>query len=182
MAVLSAIITAPVKCTVDIYTDSQNVINTYNYININNVLKYPRECLKTQHIDLWYALFDIVLHNELALTFHKIKAYANNTFNNQVDLLAKDALSCEPMTINIINSLYNVAPKFSNTVITTHVRKFIKSLTTIDSFFEFFNLRRNAKYRQLNIDWISTFEYINADSPTTTTTLNLPTSNQRRLN
>jgi len=119
MAVLSAIIIAPKDCAIDIYTDSQNVIMTYNYINMNNILNYPKECFKTQYIDLWYALFDVILYNDLMLTFHKIKAHARNSNNNHVDLLTKDALDCEPMNINIINSIYNVTSKFYNTIITT---------------------------------------------------------------
>ena len=181
MAIISALLVAPRSSTVDIYTDSQNVIFTYEQIKNTNVLIYPRECFKTTHVDLWYIIFDLLYNNELSITFHKVKAHAGNIYNNQVDLLAKDALDCEPMEINIINTGYNVAPKFMNTVITTHVRKFVKALTVMEGFFEFYNLRRNAKYKHLDIDWISTFDYLNADSLTNSTTFSASNLKSRRV-
>src|SRR6266511_2744049 len=181
VAVIAAIITLPPNSTTNIYTDSKNVITTYNTIQQQHVLKYPRLCLKTPHIDLWYILFDIIYNKDLTIIFHKVKAHNGNDHNEYVDTLAKEAIYSDVMDFNTINSLYIVIPKYNNFLITTHLRSFIKNLSNVKGFFKFYQLHRNAKYRQLDIDWNNTFAYLNADSTTITTSFNSSNLKARRV-
>ena len=80
-AVVTALLTTPINAIVDIYIDSKNIIDTYKSLLSNNTFRYPRECLKVNHIDLWFVLFEILSHHHITLTFHKVKAHNNNRYN-----------------------------------------------------------------------------------------------------
>jgi ribonuclease HI len=180
-AVTTAIITAPPRCKINIYTDSKNVIDTYTRLLAINPFRYPRECLKTKHIDLWYIFFDALYNNNLSLSFHKVKAHNNNRYNEEVDKLAKAHLESPILNFDFSRGLYMVAPKILNYRISTSLRPFIKEISQMQGFFEFINLNRNAKYKTLNVDWNNTFNYVSQDSRNSITSFSNSNKKSKRI-
>jgi len=119
--------------------------------------------------------------NNITIKFHKVKAHADNILNNKCDQLAKAAISSDIIAIAAPQQCLNVIPTYNNFFIDTHLRHFVKDITTATGFIEFYKLQRNTKYRISHIDWLTTFQYINDDSPTTATSLRSSSLKARRI-
>ncbi len=52
VAVIVALLTVPMYVSVSIYTDSQNLVTTYQQLHTFAILQYPQEYLKVTYIDL----------------------------------------------------------------------------------------------------------------------------------
>src|SRR5262245_18621085 len=101
--------------------------------------------------------FDIIQQLQVYVTFHKVKAHANNNFNNKVDQSAKNiTLLTDVMDVNT-NHFYYANVLFSDNEILSDIRGFVKEISHITKIFEFFNLNRNTKYQKYNINWVFTF-------------------------
>ncbi len=181
VAVIVTLITVPTRASVSIYTDSQNLLTTYQQLSVSDTLQYSRECLKFTYIDLWHILFQLIKFNSFTFTIHKIKAYANNIYNNYVDQLSKECVTQEPIQFTTFTGLFNVILQILNYPISTNCRRLIKESTRIKDFFDFFFLKWNAKYRQLNIDWINTFNYLNSDASFYITSLRVSSKKAQQI-
>jgi ribonuclease HI len=85
VAVLTALCTVKDNSHVTIFTDSNNVISIYNkWSNLGY-----RKQNKVIHHDIWSAIFDILILNDINVTFIKVKAHTNNEWNELADQLAK---------------------------------------------------------------------------------------------
>jgi hypothetical protein len=60
-------------------------------------------------------------------------------------------------------------PKWNNIYIEQNLRKFISLTSKVKGFEKFFNLNRNEKYRNLDVDWTTTFQLLHTDIESTST-------------
>ena len=98
----------------------------------------------------------------------KVKTHSNNTYNDQVDKLAKDSLSSDALQFNINDQLHTTL-YYKQLAIATPIRHFIKEITRSECFESFLHLDTNKKYVHLNIDWIATTHYISDNIASTVT-------------
>lgn len=89
MALLTALIICSARCSVSIYTDSLNVINTY-YTSARLATLSTRKYQKICNNILWSAIHHIVLFLQLTVTFTKVKAHSGIPDNDRVDILANE--------------------------------------------------------------------------------------------
>ena len=90
-AILSAISTLPRNSTVDIYTDSQSIISKYNKLIQSPY--FTSKYFKFNSWPIWHTLLNSLKAYNINLTFHKVQAHTNDTFNNLADFLANNHVS-----------------------------------------------------------------------------------------
>lgn len=77
------------KCTVDLFTDSQYVVNAFNNGWLENWKKnnFKNSSKKeVKNIDLWQDLISLTnIHN---VNFFKVKGHSDNEYNNRCDIIA----------------------------------------------------------------------------------------------
>jgi ribonuclease HI len=85
---LTSLIVLPYNASVKVYTDSQSMIKTFNKlynqrknIKIRNKLKIPSSNL------LWITVLEIIEKLQLKVELLKVKAHADDKYNNMVDNL-----------------------------------------------------------------------------------------------
>ena len=77
------------KCFVNLYSDSQYVVDAFNqdwittWVNNNWKTAGKKE---VKNVDLWKRLLE--LYNEHKITFIKVKGHSDNEFNNRCDKIA----------------------------------------------------------------------------------------------
>ncbi|PKC12411.1 hypothetical protein RhiirA5_411879 [Rhizophagus irregularis] len=96
-AVVTALILCPNDSEITFYTDSQNVIDTYQ--KISNKLTSIQKVLKNSNI-AWRLIDHIIIDKNLSVTFFKVKAHSGNQFNDLSDELANSARTLPPIEIN----------------------------------------------------------------------------------
>ena len=89
-----------------------------------------------------------------------------------MDSLAKLAIQNQEHVLtflptNMDNILY--FPRWKGLLIEDHLRHFIVKISRNCGFENWLNIRRNQKYRSLEIDWHSTFKALNDDEPSAET-------------
>jgi ribonuclease HI len=91
LAVIKGLSALKEKCNVNVYSDSQYVIDAFNqgWINSwqNNGWKTAGK-KEVKNPDLWKKLLDLT--KEHAVTFIKVKGHADNEYNNRCDKIAVD--------------------------------------------------------------------------------------------
>jgi ribonuclease HI len=117
LAVITAISTVPKDSIINIYTDSQNVIDiaTSQYQN-----KVIGKKFKQPNFILWKNFFELKKTLNLNINFHKVKAHTSDKWNNVADTLANEGRSEENILLDdkICNS--NVTTTFFNINIDQH--------------------------------------------------------------
>ena len=99
----------------------------------------------------------------------KVAAHSDDPYNHKVDQLAKSSLMSSPLPLNFNQTPYfSYIPTFNNIPIFTTLRPFLKDYTNTKQFIDFYYLKRNSKYSQLQINWSLTFEFIKLNTPTET--------------
>ena len=79
------------KCKVNLYSDSQYVINAVNENWLDNWVKSNwRSASKNgiKNVDLWQALIPLIKKHKVQ--FIKVKGHADNEYNNRCDKIAVD--------------------------------------------------------------------------------------------
>ncbi|EXX77399.1 hypothetical protein RirG_024060 [Rhizophagus irregularis DAOM 197198w] len=84
--------------SIDIYTDSQNVIDIFH--KISNKLISIRRFLKISNYSAWKLINHVIVTKNLNVKFHKVKSHSGDTFNDLSDDLANMARSLPPLEIN----------------------------------------------------------------------------------
>ena len=89
LGVITALKALNRPCTVDLYTDSQYVVNAIEKgwakkWQANGWMRNKKE--KALNPDLWQQLLDLL--EKHSVTFHWVKGHAENAFNNRCDELA----------------------------------------------------------------------------------------------
>ncbi|GBC04982.1 hypothetical protein RclHR1_05990011 [Rhizophagus clarus] len=97
-SIFTCLITVPNNSIINIYTDSQNFISTYN--NINNPCFSHRKLLKINNHHTWQALLHLIKQKSLQISLHKVKAHDDDILNNSADLLAKEGCTLDPIFLN----------------------------------------------------------------------------------
>ena len=98
LAILTALVTAPSNCHVNIFTDSQNLITTYHKVSL--LTKYRRK-LKIKNISIWQAIINTVKELSLNIYFQKVKGHSNNEKNDKADELAKKGAKSSPYLVDV---------------------------------------------------------------------------------
>src|SRR6185437_14298723 len=107
---------------------------------------------------LWAILRSITTKNNITLSFVKVKAHSNDQFNNKVDEMAKAATLAPRLTFKTSQFDHiNYFSRWKNLNIEDHLRHFITMISRNKGFETWINLYRNTKYRNLEVDWVSTF-------------------------
>jgi hypothetical protein len=111
---------------------------------------------------LWILIFEIIENLNISVELYKVKAHDTNIYNNRVDYLAAAAhlnVDNELLAINYQNiETIKWIPTWNNIVVEQNIRKFVTLTTNVKNLETFLNLNRNAKYRNLYIDWEMTFK------------------------
>ncbi|NMA25087.1 MAG: ribonuclease HI [Clostridiales bacterium] len=88
LSVIAALEALREPCKVDLYSDSQYVVNAVNEGWLTNWRKkgWRRRDGDVKNVDLWLTLIPLLeLHD---VTFHWVKGHAENAFNSRCDELA----------------------------------------------------------------------------------------------
>ena len=88
MGVISALSGLKESCKVDLYSDSQYIVNAVNEGWISSWQKrgWRRKSGEVKNLDLWQALLPLIEMHEV--TFNWVKGHAENVYNNRCDELA----------------------------------------------------------------------------------------------
>ena len=106
VAILSAIITAPRNCSIQIFTDFQSVISKYNNLTNNKPISQSLNILNTPYGSIWNTLLNFIKSYNLNITFYKVTAHQDNEFNNKADQLAH-SYQIAPYLLFNFNNIYN---------------------------------------------------------------------------
>jgi ribonuclease HI len=161
-AILSTLIVLPNNSTVNIYTDSEIIVNNFNIYKNYGFLLTARQKLKIRSQNqLWMIIMEIIVSLSLIINIHKVDAHSSNVFNNIIDKEVKAAHdNVQHMGINLKGqSIDNFIwyPMWKNINIEQNLRKFLTLLTNTKNLENFLNLNRNYKYRITEVDWDITF-------------------------
>jgi len=92
LAVIEGLSQLKLPCAVNIYTDSQYIVNAFNQNWIWNWHKNGWKRKKDKllkNADLWKRLFELAQTH--SVTFNWVKGHSSNEFNNECDLMAVKA-------------------------------------------------------------------------------------------
>ena len=173
VAVFLAVLLTPASANINIFTDSKAVIDHYNNLNLHQYPIFPRKIFKGAANNLiWSMLLDVIHHNHLSISFHKIRAHLGDPNNDLVDTLARNSHGYNNLSVNFTPSNLMTIPYFplwKNIVVEPHLRHFITDVSKNIGFERFQQLHRNSKYLTLDVDWETTFFILNDEEPNTTT-------------
>ena len=113
MAAVEALSALKKPCRVDLYSDSQYLVNAFNKYWIDNWMKQDFRLsdggFRKNH-DIWKKLYDLTLIHEVS--FHWVKGHSDNPYNCRCDKLAVE----QTQNVNSImrkmsngKSRYNIA-------------------------------------------------------------------------
>ena len=89
LAVIKGLEALKEKCNVNLYSDSQYVIDAFNQGWINNWIDNNWRTAgkkEVKNVDLWKTLLEYT--NYHAVNFIKVKGHADNEYNNKCDKIA----------------------------------------------------------------------------------------------
>src|SRR5436190_5201258 len=178
-AILAALLTAPLGCYVDIFTDSSAVIHLSSKTDIS-----VRNTFKENNNVLWATIRELMDINNLFVNFYKVKAHSKNKFNDLADELASSAHFDNTHLIDLENcgqQHLSYVPKWRNLTVDQHLRHFIKQISKTKGFEKWFNLFRNTKYRSSWIDWDATFYILNDNGNKSTTSFTNSTIKAKKI-
>ncbi|GES74523.1 ribonuclease H-like domain-containing protein [Rhizophagus clarus] len=97
-AVLITLIVSPSNTCINIFTDSLNTI--HNYEKFSNGSLSTRQKLKFTTYPVWSLILRLIELKHLVVTFKKVKSHSGDIFNDQADLLSKEATILSPIFIS----------------------------------------------------------------------------------
>jgi ribonuclease HI len=115
MAVIAALSVLKTRCQVDLYSDSQYVVNamTQGWVTrwkARNWMRTREE--KAKNPDLWEKVLQLCARHQVA--FHWIKGHNNHLENDRCDQLAVEAASSEALSpdVGYEASIVHISPTF----------------------------------------------------------------------
>lgn len=92
------------KCEVNLYSDSNYVVNAFleGWINdwvANNWKNKSKKDLPNK--DLWVSLYDLTKYHKV--NFIKVKGHSDNEYNNKCDIMARESASKLEKLVNDVN-------------------------------------------------------------------------------
>ncbi|PKY60431.1 hypothetical protein RhiirA4_484123, partial [Rhizophagus irregularis] len=165
LAVLLALIVVSKNSKVRINTDSLNVITQFEKLKKSKFSQTSHEYFKANNNFLLSILCRIIITLNLHVEMFKVTAHSDDVGNNYVDDLAKKAHLNQDRYIVFRHdaSMMKVIPCWNGILIENKLRSFLKNICNYRGLERFINLNRNYKYRQLEVDWTSTFICLNCD-------------------
>jgi ribonuclease HI len=161
VAILAAIYASPPDSNIEICTDSQVAISTFqklsfifcDSLSINPAFKIP-------YFHIWSMIFNLIAQSNISISFTKVKAHIDDISNNTVDKLAKQ-LPAHQLTINKdhLGPGYYLCHQ-SIPVITPH-RLFIKHKKQAVWAESLLSLPHLSSYRDKVVDWHLLFRLLN---------------------
>lgn len=91
LAVIKGLDALKEPCNVNVYSDSQYVVDAFNQQWINSWVSNGWRTAgkkEVKNVDLWKTLLELVERNNV--TFVKVKGHADNEYNNRCDKIAVD--------------------------------------------------------------------------------------------
>ena len=83
VTIIAAIYVSPKDASIQIHTDSQNIINTFQKIaNIRKTTCSNNPIYKLPYSTIWLGLFEILSHMNIHFSLKKVKAHDNDKLNN----------------------------------------------------------------------------------------------------
>lgn len=101
MGVITALKETPCDCVLDIYSDSQYVINNVKYAKG----WFEEEEYDKKNLDLWFQLVDLLEDREVY--FHWVKGHNDDEYNEMADMLAVHAAQCLNLPQDLKNNDHN---------------------------------------------------------------------------
>src|SRR5215216_2906083 len=168
-ALLLVLLICPSNSEINVCTDSLTLIHLYNKIHKQNAFNYSSLMFKIPFNVYWSFIFKLIDERNISLILKKVAAHSDDPFNNKVDQLAKSSLMSSPIPLTFKQTPYfSYIPTFNHMPILTTLRPFLKDYTNTKQFIDFYYLKRNSKYSQLQINWSLTFDFIKLGTPTET--------------
>jgi hypothetical protein len=130
LAVITVLMIIPKYKSVQIYTDSNNVITKFN---AQKSLSF-RKKFKENNFLLWELLECIIQELQIKITFHKVRAHTGDFWNDQADNLAKEGRNlCSIFEHNNYSKYKGILQWYGHNI-DTNSRNFIKKInqTRID--------------------------------------------------
>jgi len=145
LAILTALLTVSPGKNVDIYTDSQTCINTFDKIMDPHPKFTKKKLLKIKNWSIWTKISEIQQSKDLLINLNKVKVHSGNYFNESADTLAKEALNCPILEFTLRESgPINILPLWEKTIIDIPIRDFIKELNVKTINLNWASQKRNS--------------------------------------
>ncbi|CAB5354021.1 unnamed protein product [Rhizophagus irregularis] len=155
MAVILSLMICPKAANVEIYSDSQWVVNTFNDLNFLTIKDIER--LKVNYKVLWLCLFKIIRIYSLKVKIIKVKAHGDCDYNKEADKLARSGAEKNVLIIEDKFLLHNGTICWRDMLIERNPILTIKGIKDVQFIEEFLMLRCNKVYKQSDllrlIDW-----------------------------
>ncbi|GES88086.1 ribonuclease H-like domain-containing protein [Rhizophagus clarus] len=97
-AVLTTLIVSSSNSHINIFTDSLNTIHAYKKFSSGSFS--TRQKLKFTTYPVWSLILQLIELKHLVVTFMKVKSHSRDIFNDQADLLSKEATTLSPIFIS----------------------------------------------------------------------------------
>ncbi|PKY37365.1 hypothetical protein RhiirA4_450213 [Rhizophagus irregularis] len=138
IAIILVLLICPKDANITIYVDAQAIINIFNQLKKESLQQISKG---KRPYNVWWILgFKIIKFFKLSVQLVKVKAHNNSEYNNMVDNLAKNAVSKDPIYIDLRLLIYK------------------------GNIEEFFNLHRNECWNNsetlAEIEWPCTFRVL----------------------
>ena len=160
MAIFLALLTVPLKKNVEIHTDSQVCIDTFNKIIKPHPKFTKRKLLKIKNWSIWIKIVETIRCKELTVKITKVKAHNGNYFNEKADTLAKAALKLPNLNLDTNNTgTINIPPTWKNTTIDIPIRDFIKDIHKKALNFNWTQQHRNVNTLSTEIQQEQQYEW-----------------------
>ncbi|RIA86145.1 hypothetical protein C1645_829711 [Glomus cerebriforme] len=166
MAIFTALLSVPINSQVDIYTDSQCSISSFN--RIMNPLTSLCRLHKIPNFLTWQAIKYIISSNNITVHLHKVKAHSNNFHNDAADSLAKEgALLSSSIHLNFKNLPKQLATLTWNNIgpLERPARKWASDLYAAKAFNKLINSSNVSpllqKCHSVAIDFTTTKHWLN---------------------
>ncbi|GET54766.1 ribonuclease H-like domain-containing protein [Rhizophagus irregularis DAOM 181602=DAOM 197198] len=149
MAVILSLMTCPKAANVEIYSDSQWVVNTFDELNFLTIKDIERS--KVNYKVLWSCLFKIISIYSLKVKITKVKAHSDCDHNKEADKLAKSGAEKNVLIIEDKLLLHNGTVCWRDMSIERNPILMIKRIKNAQFIEKFLMLHRNEVYKQSDL-------------------------------
>lgn len=134
IAIYTVLLTVPSKTMVKIHTDSQVCIDNFNKVMNKDVHLTVRQ-QKIKNFTLQTNIIEIIQTKRIRVQLIKVKVHSGDTFNDQVDKLAKAACSTEGLSLSqtsnkIVYAVYTFNGKIMDIAARTFAKVQVKAKTS----------------------------------------------------
>src|SRR5438034_4000691 len=120
-ALLSILLVIPSNCSIQLYTDSDNLIQGMKLL-LNNRSKFIASILRLNNYVLWDCIEGLITRKFINIITHKVKAHDGDIYNEKADALAKQGADLSTNNFSNLESLSSLQfiPFFMNNRIEKH--------------------------------------------------------------